>query len=372
MHRSIVVEYFNSEKVLNTLGELISKLDSNRNPAILGFECKAICHVLSMVKENAEYLDVSCTYFIDHYFDAFLKYLNGKEIDAIFLTMLYMIHVEYRLSTGKLDNHYVESVFSIYDNLENNADVDKKLKELILYNKHSLPLLWFSWQVNKGDFYQIRKAAEVAPALEGLINEYNKIAGEHIELLNLQKIDIEKYELTLKNQKSEMSFVLLDKGFFNLESDKNKFSKVLFWIMVGFAFLLFAVPASFFWLHVTDYIHVLNPNLPKNLSVFSEISLFIPFVSIEILLIYFFRISLYHFNANKAQILQLELRRSLCQFIEGYSDFSSKIKGKDATALDRFEALIFSGLAPTHETVPTTFDGLDQVEKLVAAIRGKG
>ena len=44
-----------------------------------------------------------------------------------------------------------------------------------------------------------------------------------------------------------------------------------------------------------------------------------PAVDFELIAIYFFRVVLMHFRSVKAQLLQLDLRIALCQFIENYT-----------------------------------------------------
>ena len=94
-------------------------------------------------------------------------------------------------------------------------------------------------------------------------------------------------------------------------------------------------------------------------------------VTLEIILIYFFRVVLAQFRSVTSQLLQIELRISLCQFIQNYADYSTKIKSKDASALEKFENLIFSGIALNNEALPSTLDGAEQLAKLIKSIRGQ-
>ena len=94
-----------------------------------------------------------------------------------------------------------------------------------------------------------------------------------------------------------------------------------------------------------------------------------PVVALEVLFIYFFRVVLVHFRSIKAQLLQLELRTALCQFIESYSTYSAEIKAKNSTALEKFESLVFSGLLASEEQLPSTFDGTEQLAKLFKSMK---
>jgi hypothetical protein len=93
-------------------------------------------------------------------------------------------------------------------------------------------------------------------------------------------------------------------------------------------------------------------------------------IAVEIIMLFFFRIVLTQFRSVKAQLLQVDLRISLCQFIESYAEYVSKLREKDSTALSKFEALIFSGLVAEESGIPSTFDGVEQVANLVRSLRG--
>lgn len=107
------------------------------------------------------------------------------------------------------------------------------------------------------------------------------------------------------------------------------------------------------------------------LDAYKQVFLFAlpPLLAIEILLIYFFRVVLVHFRSIKVQLLQLQLRAALCQFIQSYSTFATEIKQKDAAALEKFESQIFSGIILSEENLPSTFDGTEQLAKLIRGIK---
>lgn len=95
-------------------------------------------------------------------------------------------------------------------------------------------------------------------------------------------------------------------------------------------------------------------------------------LALEVILIYFFRVVLSQFRSVKAQLLQIDLRVSLCQFIESYADYVGKLRKNDSTALNKFEALIFSGLVTEEAGIPSTFDGAEQIASLIRSVRGGG
>lgn len=92
-------------------------------------------------------------------------------------------------------------------------------------------------------------------------------------------------------------------------------------------------------------------------------------LSIVAILIYYFRIVFHSYKSVQSQILQLELRRTLIQFIQSYTEYSTEIKVKDKDALAKFESIIFSGIVSNNEKLPSTYDGLDQIMKLLKNLK---
>lgn len=96
---------------------------------------------------------------------------------------------------------------------------------------------------------------------------------------------------------------------------------------------------------------------------------FVGLVGIEVVLLYYFRITLKSFLLAKDQHANLSLRLALCQFIEGYCDFSEKTKDKGISVMKGFEDLIFSPLPANDKALPPTIDGIDGFVNIVAALK---
>lgn len=70
-------------------------------------------------------------------------------------------------------------------------------------------------------------------------------------------------------------------------------------------------------------IHFAFPDLyPKD---YSAIFILFPFITIEMAIIYFFRLSYLEAKALRTQLMQIDLRLSLCAFIDGYVEYRRKI-----------------------------------------------
>lgn len=92
----------------------------------------------------------------------------------------------------------------------------------------------------------------------------------------------------------------------------------------------------------------------------------IPATTIEILLLYAFRLFYQQYLFVKSELLQVNLRHSLCAFIESYMEF--KKDNKDNT-VDLFEQLIFSNIISDEKKVPATVDGLESIAELIRCVK---
>lgn len=115
----------------------------------------------------------------------------------------------------------------------------------------------------------------------------------------------------------------------------------------------------------------LENKVSKNESpdlVYTITSLF-PTISYIAILLYLFRVLLFNYKSVCAQLLQIELRMTLCRFIMHYSDYAAKIKENSDITLDRFESVIFAGIVSNEGDLPATFDGIDQITALFKSVK---
>ena len=92
-------------------------------------------------------------------------------------------------------------------------------------------------------------------------------------------------------------------------------------------------------------------------------------LSIEFIAIYYFRVVLKNFQSMSAQIVQLELRQSLCACIESYAKYKEQLG--DGVSIEKFEEMIFSGIAMDPGQIPQTFDGIEKLASAVNSLKGK-
>lgn len=192
-----------------------------------------------------------------------------------------------------------------------------------------------------------------------------KLRTEILEsFLSKKEKEVKTLASKLEEQKIAFNFVGLSQGFENLLSQKNNSKWISFSIMTIFCILLITVPIVFIGGRFLNWFPEYNINWN---DIGWEHTL--PIFGLEFVLIYFFRVVLTHYNSIQTQIMQIELRQSLCQFIQSYADYAKEIKEKDGGSLEKFENLIFSSILSTPDKVPSTFDGLEQLSNLIKTLK---
>jgi ABC-type sugar transport system permease subunit len=194
------------------------------------------------------------------------------------------------------------------------------------------------------------------------VEEAKKIKEVWEKNLNEKRDEINKIKNKLEEYQTGFNFVGLYKGFENLSKDKKKEEKKLFWSLIIMGIVILAP------LFVEIGISMSGLYKGQALS-FERFIVVLPLLSIEIILIYFFRIILHNHRSVKVQKMQILLRQTLCQFIQSYSEYAMKIKEKDPSALEKFENLIFRGVMENPEKLPSTYDGIEQIGKLVRSMK---
>lgn len=201
-------------------------------------------------------------------------------------------------------------------------------------------------------------------AIETLRNNQNFIDNKLQESNDL-KSDIESIKQTLNEQRTEFNFIGLSDGFKSLRQQKQEeLDKELTAYRRLMGLIIFIVIAKA--LGSVIYLLRAEPNL--TLLIVSSISV----ILLLLVLLYFFKISLTNIKSIKSQILQIDLRLTLCQFIHNYNKDSESLRGEGMKdSLDKFEAVIFSPIVAPDDKIPATFEGIDQISGLIGLINKK-
>lgn len=208
----------------------------------------------------------------------------------------------------------------------------------------------------------IRKytTSESMVKIESLIKDIDTFGELTLEVE--QKVqEVTRLKENLEKQKNEYNFIGLSKAFHQMKRMKKielkSEQKYNIFLRVVIAILL-SLKLSY--------------AIFGNVNEFDAKFAFISLSSIFLIavLIYFFRISLINIKSIKSQILQLDLRLSLCQFIHNYSTESKDMRDNMKDSLEKFESIIFSPIVANEEQIPTTFDNLDQFIKMMNVANG--
>lgn len=191
------------------------------------------------------------------------------------------------------------------------------------------------------------------------IEEYKEDIRTLIDAAGDSKVDLERYCGKLDEYKGDFNFVLLSKAFSNLLSTKKdeleKTSKVTRFFICA----LIAIPFILLANHVFDW-YVVKMDV-------TAIAYYLPVFSLELLILYFMRLYYVEEKTIKTQILQIEQRLSLCEFIHDYVETKNK-SGSDKESWVLFEKLIFSPIQLTSENIPSLLDGAATVAELAGKV----
>ena len=217
-----------------------------------------------------------------------------------------------------------------------------------------IPSLGFRKIISSEDFKSIK-----------LIQDTESKIAESLKKAEDLKKDVNLLDEKLAKQKTTFNFVGLSDGFKSLKEQKIKElngERWVYWILM--LSIIGLIIYKLYW--TVNYLNEPNPNL--QLLIVVSIS----FVLMLLVVIYFFRISLVNIKSIRSQILQIDLRLTLCQFIHNYQNDTSGFRNAEIKdSLDKFEAVIFSPIVATDDKIPTTFEGIEQLSGLIGLINKK-
>ena len=99
----------------------------------------------------------------------------------------------------------------------------------------------------------------------------------------------------------------------------------------------------------------------------NALAYYLPVFSLELLVFYFMRLYYIEEKTIKTQMLQIEQRLSLCEFIHDYVETKNK-SGADKESWALFEKLIFSPIQISSDNIPSLLDGAATVAELAGKV----
>lgn len=345
--RQLISDYSSALKLIETEDDFEKK----RNELLI--------KILENFLNKPEQWDEKADYNIQMIGNAFIQELEDKKFTKESINRTFSTCFRFCLEPSVFSNNS-----AVFNNLQ------KQIKDFGIYNynnfddrsKEQLDYALKEMPTNIARYFFGNENISTFRQFNINFNEAKKYTTEWKTYFEKEQEKIEAIKQSLKGYESAFNFVGLYDGFNSLWKQKKEQIKVTTRLLI---FLSLAIPMpllfEFFFSNQTN----------TNSNILTEILTLLPFISLTIILIYYFRVVLQNYSSLRAQILQIELRRSLCQFIQSYSDYSKQINDGNPGALSKFEDIIFSNIMPSDEKVPSTFDGLEQIASLLNAIKPK-
>ncbi|MFV8782494.1 hypothetical protein ACNKU7_08745 [Microbulbifer sp. SA54] len=278
--------------------------------------------------------------------------LSKEHLDNFASSLCRFLMEFYASSGGEFSFEFNAAKSFFFDNLEK---FEYEAREQIKFAQVSMPLEMFRRVTNSEAIGSIKEFNGSVGKINALTKQLDGEIIKKTEAVNQLKNSLDKY-------KTAFNFVGLHQGFDELATAKKGELVVTLMALWGIGLLTFA-PATF----ELGYL-IKNADEVNTSSNIFWMSLF-PVISITALLIYYFRVLLFNFKSLKSQLIQIELRKTLCRFIQSYSDYAKELKSKDNESLAKFENVIFAGIVSGDEKLPSTYDGLDQIGALIKSLK---
>ncbi|PUX16045.1 hypothetical protein [Cronobacter malonaticus] len=334
------------------------------------------------------------TKFNQRYIPQYIEFtISDYDSDkVIFLSNLLRVLYEYYFWTGdKVNVHYMSN--DNLTSLEKTFGPDLSPYTQFAWIRDTLAISLAQWVINSDEFQEAKKLINTIDSNKNeIIKNISQLGGAIInEIESAQKnssqiIDdqlsktkkeiegvknhaddalshisdtyqeIKGLQERVENLRSEYNFVGLSSGFNKIKEKKEKELKDTQINYMNLFGCIFIAPVA------VALIHFILPNLyPKD---YSAIFLILPFFTIEMILIYFFRLSYLEAKSIRTQLVQIELRLSLCAFIDGYVEYRKKNNTNVEKVLDCFDSLIFSPIQTNENNIPAMFDGVEALAGL--------
>jgi len=301
-----------------------------------------------------EDFDEHCTYNIQVLGDQLIRSAKKiaagdmSELGSVF-AIAYRFFVEFQLRfTGHL-NDEIASYLSRVDDF----NYPKNIESQIRYAQHRMLI-----GVAKS-FISHPRIGDVR-SLEALLERAKEEREAGQEKLEKSQNKVSELAATLEKYTTAFNFVGLYDAFRGLREQKRiEARNGRIWLAILGAFMVMPFGLKFY--------AVIYPGLGWGLDTAAYVS----FVGFELILTYFFRVGLHGYRTVQAQLIQIDLRMALCQFVQEYANYAKDMQKTSPGTLDKFDQLIFSGIVNDERAIPSTFDGVDHLANLISKVKSK-
>lgn len=336
----------------------IAQADESRLSEQVREQYELITVVASSMIDNPELWEKDCLCNICFIGDAFKDEVknfpinwSGEKVAHLYDSMVRFL-VELDLGSGPkgFDLHGLSPLGRKINHLKEQMFFPlEKYSRQLNYAFYKMPIDILNSHMGNEGFKTFFEFNERKNTLETSITKYQDEIQQKIDEVNVLKDKLDEY-------KTAFNFVGLSKGFENLLKQKNRAKWLTFAVLILLSIITLAPLCFSFYKKFIANIDISWQSM-------------LPVIGLEFVLIYFFRVVLTHYHSIQTQIMQLELRQSLCQFIQSYAEYAKKIKNDDKDALEKFENLIFSSILSNPDKVPGTFDGVEGLTSLLKELK---
>lgn len=353
---SAVGQYFATERNRQILSQMVSKIqtgldsirdsENEKHKFLLEFIGATLYHINS----NPESFDERCIMNIASLGDRFMdevKSFSFNLTDAEHLfAYCYRFVVEFQLSSPNSISSDLLSLLARVSDFEYGSASSQ-----VRYAGHQMLINVVQHYLYHPSLTSLKNLPEVIKRSEYERSEAERSIGAREERVKALAEKLETYE-------TAFNFVGLYSGFKSLRVTKVSERRWnFFYLMVLGALLLVPIVVKFLF------------TLEAPASPAPDYIGLAALAGLELLILYFFRVALQNFKSVKAQLLQIDLRMTLCQFVQSYAEYSKDARSGSPGLLERFEQVVFSGIVNDESAIPSTFDGLDKLAEIVGKIR---
>lgn len=280
--------------------------------------------------------------------------LSDDELEII-ASLCFRFLLERDLSTR--ENLGPELEYSKNFAIERADEFKPDAKRQIRYVCHAMPITICKSVLNSDEIGGIKSLQSSLKKAEDLKTKWDQELSAKTKEVARLKEALDRYE-------TAFNFVGLYDGFDGLAKEKIKEKEsIAYWLRrLG----ILAVIPIIVELAYIAYVIFSETGMPS----VTQMSLSVlPVISLVALLVYYFRVLLFNYRAVNSQLMQIELRKALCQFVQSYADYASEIKAKTPMVLDRFEKIVFSEIMADEENLPSLHDGVEQIASAIKSLK---
>jgi len=353
------VSLFGSDAINGSINRIVRRLDTLET--LGAFELQRNSHLrrmlISMRNDPSGWNKCQINIgWIGSHFEGLL--VNAAEsptaegLDDIFITAFRFLYELYLTARDDLSHEYRAILSFVEDHIDSFGEKNKSQAVFVM---RDLPVALFKELANSEAIGDIRDYISISKKSAAQVEGWSKDLSEKEARVTVLKDALDRYE-------TAFNFVGLYQGFNDMaEKKKEELGGLRRWLIFFGALSLIPLILELAFIYMNfEGIEAIHMAL---------LYAALPTISMMVLLIYFFRVLLHNYKSIKSQLLQIDLRRALCRFIQDYADYSSKIKEKNSDSLSRFEAIVFSSIVSDEDKLPSTYDGLEQIGKIIKSIK---